>query len=167
MHFIAAPLVAFLSPLPQVRPWRGRGHEPHRGNLWNRGLSGEPVPCEQAGLRIPLGDTTPGEVAALLVLVSASGMRRGRDAQCLCQGWQEVGAKSEDRSRAPGPSICLRDETGKRRPVPLPGMASGRGKNMQKRRQELRSPENESAGAVGKDKGSRKGCGRRSSIKKS
>ena len=46
------------------------------------------------------GDTTPGEVAALLVLVSVSGMRRGRDAQCLCQGWQEVGArtrKSEER----------------------------------------------------------------------
>ena len=114
MRFIAASLVAFLPPLPQVRPWRGRGHEPHRGNLWNRGLSGEPVPCEQAGLRIPLGDTTPGEVAALLVLVSVSGMRRGRDAQRLCQGWQEVGAKSEERSRAPGPSICLRDETGKR-----------------------------------------------------
>ena len=51
------------------------------------------MPCEQAGLRIVLGDPTPGEVAALLVLVSVSGMRRGRDAQCLCQGWQEVGAR--------------------------------------------------------------------------
>ena len=75
------------------------------------------MPCEQAGLRIPLGDTTPGEVAALLVLVSVSGMRRGSDAQCLCQGWQEVGArtcKSEERScdrlrmKVPGPSAKRR-----------------------------------------------------------
>ena len=80
--------------LPQVRPWRGRGHKPHRGNLWNRELSGELVPCEQAGLKIPLGDPTPEEFTSLCVPVSVSGMRRGRDgiAQCLCQGWQEVGA---------------------------------------------------------------------------
>ena len=65
--------------LPQVRPWRGRGHEPHRGNLWNRGLSGELVPCEQAGLKIPLGDPTPEEFTSLFVPVSVSGMRRGRD----------------------------------------------------------------------------------------
>ena len=95
--------------LPQVRPWRGRGHKPHRGNLWNRELSGELVPCEEGGLKIPLGDPTPEEFTSLFVPVSVSGMRRGRDgiAQCLCQGWQEVGARMRKSERSCDPHPFL------------------------------------------------------------
>ena len=111
--YLVADVVVALSSmpllLPQVRPWRGRGHEAHRGNLWNRGLSGELAPCEQAGLKIPLGGPTPEEFTSLFVPVSVSGMRRGRDgiAQCLCQGWQEVGAilRKSERSCDPHRSL--------------------------------------------------------------